>query len=114
MSFENDDNEVTVSSDCATLSNEDKTSNENTDLNVNRIANEVPACLSGASALKGEKMMTPRVGFFTHNRRSRRDSILSNPDIPMEPVDEFITKGGDSINCKLRFKLRILWECLQN
>jgi len=107
LSFENEDNLVSVSSDGATSSLEDKTSDINTNLSTDRIVNEVPVSLSGALALLGEKRMTPRFGSVTPDNRSRRDSIITNigtPNVVMEPVDEFMTKCGDSTPEKGRQK----------
>jgi len=101
LSFENEDNEVSVSfnQNGATSSLGDETSDMNSDLNTDRIANKMPVSLSGALVLAGEKRMTPRFGYVTPDKRSRRDSILTNigtPDTAMKPVDEFMTKSGDS------------------
>jgi len=51
------------------------------------------------SGLLKENWITSPVGNVTPDNRSRRDSIVSNCDTPnnaMEPVDEFLTKVGDS------------------
>ena len=99
MSLENEDYEVSVSFNGATSSLGDETSDKNSDLSTDRIANEVPVSLSGTLVLTGEKRMTLRFGYVTPGNRSRRDSIFTNigtPDKAMKPVDEFMTKSGDS------------------
>ena len=94
-----DDDEVSVFSNGATSSVEDMTSDQKAELDINNVGNEVPEILSGISVLSGGIRTMPNLSQVTHDKRPRRDSIESNfgtPEIQVTPLDEFMTKGGDS------------------